>query len=144
MTLGRLKSAVRLLLIGDNEMPDDNDQIIAAIEMAYLQIASQATALKLLTTTQECDIIRLGPGGTYLRMPDLPYGDGDELDIDRELAPAVARVLASYLSRENGGMHNNEANKIIRSYESKVRVFIEEQEAEGAYVDVGVDDGPPQ
>ncbi len=131
MTFGRLKSAIKVLLIGDNELPHDKDQIIAAIEMAYLQLASKATALKLLTTDNASQVIRLGPGGTYVRMPELPDEDEDELDVDKELAPAVARIIASYLSREKGGMHAVEADKILRSYESKVRVFIEERESEG-------------
>jgi len=136
MTFGRLKSAIKVLMIGDNELPQDKEQLIAAIEMAYLQLASQATALKLLTTDSASQVIRLGPGGTYVRMPELPENDDDELDIDKELAPAVARIIASYLSREKGGIHSNEAQKILRAYESKVRVFIEERESEGEYDNV--------
>ena len=55
MTYARLKSAIKLLLIGDNDIPldadgnIDNDQMAAALEMAYIELASKATALKLLT-----------------------------------------------------------------------------------------------
>jgi len=133
MTYGRLKSAIRLLLIGDNELPDEKEQLLAAVEMAYLQLASKATALKLLTTTHASEVIRLGPGGTYLRMPDLPEDDIDEMDIDSELCPALARIIASYVSRDKSKLHDMEADKILRGYESKVRVFIEEQESEGKY-----------
>ena len=138
MTYAKLKSAIQLLLIGDNELPGDNDQVLAAIEMAYIQMASQATSLKLLTTNNASEVIRQGPGGTYVRMPNLPTSDDDELDIDRELCPALARIIASYLSREKGGIHNTEAQKILRSYDSKVRVFLEEKESEGAYLDTEV------
>jgi len=138
LTYAKLKSAIQLLLIGDNELPGDNDQVLAAIEMAYIQMASQATSLKLLTTNNASEVIRQGPGGTYVRMPNLPTSDDDELDIDRELCPALARIIASYLSREKGGIHNTEAQKILRSYDSKVRVFLEEKESEGAYLDTEV------
>ncbi|RKY55911.1 MAG: hypothetical protein DRP93_02445 [Candidatus Neomarinimicrobiota bacterium] len=135
MTYAKLKSAIKLLLIGDNELPSDNDQILAAIEMAYIQLASKATALKLLTTNNSSEVIRQGPGGTYVRMPELPELDTDELDIDRELCPALARIIASYVSREKGAIHNSEAQKILTSYESKVRVFLEEKESEGVFND---------
>jgi len=133
MTFSRLKSAIELLLIGDNELPADEEQVIAAVEMAFLQLASKVTALKLLTTNNASEVIRQGPGGTYVRMPELPTADTDEMDIDRELCPALARIIASYLSREKGGIHNSEAQKILTSYESKVRVFLEEKESEGAF-----------
>ncbi len=136
ITFGRLKSAISLLLIGDNELPEDHEQLLAALEMAYIELAGQTTALKLLTVTAAVDIIRQGPGGTYIRMPRLPEEDSDELDIDSELSPAVARLIASYVSREKGQLHAHEAQKVIKAYESKVRVFIEENESEGAYVEI--------
>ena len=133
MTYSRLKSAVKLLLIGDNDIPEDNEQMLAAMEMAYIELSSKASSLRLLSADHASDIIRLGPNGTYLRMPNLPEDDSDELDIDPELAPALARILASYLSRNNQILHQSEANKVLVSYESKVRVFMERMEAEGAY-----------
>ena len=145
MTYGRLKSAIKLLLIGDNDLPinddgtTDDDQMAAALEMAYIELASKASALKLLTTNLSThSIIRQGPGGTYLRMPKLPSSDDDLLDIDNELAPAVARIVASYISRERGELHLREAAKILTAYESKVRVFILEQESEGRIEDGSV------
>ena len=108
----------------------------AALEMAYIELASKATALKLLTKNLDLNsIIRQGPGGTFLRMPKLPSSDGDLLDIDNELAPAVARIIASYLSRDKGKWHQQEAMKVLQAYESKVRVFLLEQESEGRIVD---------
>lgn len=125
-----------MLLIGDNQIPQEDEQLLAGLEMAYIQLSGQATALKLLTTDHASEIIRQGPGGTYVRMPQLPNKDSDHLDIDKELAPAVARLMASYISKEKSAEHINEAGKIVRMYESKVRVYIEEQESEGRYLDV--------
>jgi len=133
MTYGRLKSAIKMLLIGDNDLPTDKGEMLAAVEMAFIELSSKASALKLLTTDHAEEIIRQGPGGTYLRMPDLPEDDIDEMDIDRELCPALARIIASYLSRDKAALHNGEAAKILLSYESKVRVFILSREAQGDY-----------
>jgi len=118
----------------DGEGNIDEEQMLAALEMAYIELASKASALKLLTAEiTSNDVIRQGPGGTYLRMPTLPTKDTDQLDIDNELCPAVARIIASYLSREKGKLHQQEASKILSAYESKVRVFLEEQQSEGQY-----------
>ena len=136
MTYGRLKAAAKLFLIGDNELPDDPEMLTASVEMGFLQIADKATALKLLTTGSPSQLIRQGPGGTYVRMPDLPTSDSDIMDIDNELCPALARYMASHVSREKAAYHTSEAEKIIRGYESKVRVYIEERESEGEYANV--------
>jgi len=133
MTYGRLKAATSMLLIGDNDIPKDPEKMLAAIEMAYLELANQATSLKLLTTDHASQIIRQGLGGTYLRMPDLPEDDIDELDIDDELVPALARIIASYISKEKSLFHTSKARETILAYESKVRVFILSREAAGDY-----------
>ncbi len=137
MTYGRFKASLRALLRGDSEIPPDAEEMSSLVEMAYIELAGQATALKLLTADHASQVIRQGPGGTYIRMPDIPVDDIDELDIDQELTPALARLIASYLSREKGGIHYNEAQRSIKAYESKVRVFLLEQDSEGKYDSVG-------
>ena len=125
MTYGRLKDAIKVLLIGDNEIPTGGE-LVAALEMAYIEIANKATALKLLTVNKDNAIMRMGPGDTYVRMPTLPRDDTDELDIDSELVPAVARIIASYVSDKKGAIHMNTALKMITEYENKVQIYIEE------------------
>lgn len=126
MTYKKLKGVIRVFLIGDHALPKDPDDLLAALEVAYIQIANQTTALKLLTPNISNAIIRQGPGNFYIRMPVLPDADTDELDIDSELGPAVARLIASYISKEKGAMHKREANELIRDYESKVRAYMDE------------------
>jgi len=66
-------------------------------------------------------------------MPDLPEDDVDELDIDDELVPALARIIASYISKEKALFHTSKAKETIMAYESKVRAFILSREAAGDY-----------
>ena len=137
MTYARLKSVIRVFLTGDNVLPKDNDDILAALEVAYIQIANQTTALKLLTPNAGTNIIRQGPGNFYIRMPNLPDDDEDTLDVDTELVPAVARLIASYISKDKGPIHLYEAEKLIRDYESKVRAYMDELARQDEdYVDV--------
>ena len=133
MTYGKLQSMLKVLLIGDNPVPKDGDMLLAALEMAYIDIANECTALKLLTVNKAEAIMRDGPGSSYVRMPKLPTVPEDELDIDNELTPAVARIIASYISKEKGGIHKNIAVDIMRKYESKVRSYILRQEGKGEY-----------
>lgn len=52
------------------------------------------------------------------------------IDIDEELAPAVSRYVASYLSRDKGGIHVNAAKRIILDYNSKTYEIIDQMELE--------------
>jgi len=126
MTLDSLRITIETLLIGDNELPEDDVKLIALLEMAYIEIASRVTSLKLLTANNSSEVIRGGPSGSYIRMPVLPNLGNEELDIDRELCPAVARIIAGYVSRSKSQYHQAEAQKVLVNYETKVRRFLEE------------------
>lgn len=143
MTFGKLKASCRVLLTGDNVLPKSDDDMLAALEMAYVEISNQATALKLLTVNKDNAIMRMGPGDTFIRMPKLPKDDNDELDIDSELGPAVARIIASYVSKEKGGLHIDRANRIVMDYEAKVQTYIETQNLRREYDECDCTDQTP-
>ena len=132
MTYGNLKYLVKALLIGDNTLTKDNNEVLVLLSYAYNKIANQADALKLFTAvTEDTQIIRQGPGKLYVRMPNMPENDIDELDIDDELAYVAARYICSFVSREKGGIHINEAMTLIRAYNQKVQVFFENMAQDG-------------
>lgn len=135
MTYIKLRHMLKLFLMGDNPVPKDSDVLLIALETAYLEIANDCTALKLLTANKGEEIVRTGLGNAFVRMPELPKEDTDVLDIDRELVPAVGRLMAGYIAKEigNKNYHRAEANKIISQYESKVRAYIQKQNSEGTY-----------
>ena len=125
MTLKKLKNAVKILLTGDVTLPADEDVFLAGLEMAFYELANKCTALKLLTPDISDPIVRQGPGNLYIRKPTLPEIDSDDLDIDDDLVPALARILASYLSETAKiKIHQMEANNIIFTYEKKVDKFL--------------------
>ena len=136
MTYKRLKKMVTGFTFGDTSVPTDPEVMLALLEAAFLEITNHATALKLLTATADLHIIRKGPGGRWVRMPELPSDDTDEMDIDYELCPAVARLLASYISKKKPRVHFEEAKRIIYDYDSKVDHYIKSQELDGVYDDV--------
>ena len=136
MTYEGLQNILKVMLSGDKTIPKDNTLLLAMLEMAYIEIASKCTALKLLTSNPADRIIREGFSGTYVRMPSLPENPTDELDIDMELVPAVARIIASYITKDNIKTHIALADEIIRLYESKVRAFMLNQEQKGKFTDV--------
>jgi len=138
MTYGRFQEVLSVLLIGDNEAPSGS-QLIAALEMAYIEVTNKTTPLKLLTTNKDNAILRMGPGDTYLRMPKLPKDATESLDIDSELVPAVARIVASYVSREKVKIHIAMAQEIMRDYENKVLAYMEEMDRR-KNVEEGYDD----
>jgi len=131
MTYNQLKTLTSALLRGDNTVPNDNE-FIMLVEYGLERLANRADALKLLSaSSMDNRIIRNGPGNTFVRMPELPKKQDDELDIDHELGFALARYIASFLSNNKMQLHEMEAEKIIRDYNQKVQAFFEDMEAEG-------------
>ena len=135
MTYQKLQNILKVFLLGDNQPPKDDEMLLAVLETAYLELANDCTALKLLTASKDADIIRTGIGGSYVRLPKLPKNPTDKLDIDSELVPAVARLMASYIAKDlnKKAYHKQEANKVVMQYESKVRLYMQQQEARGVY-----------
>ena len=141
MTYGNLKYLVKALLIGDNVLTKDNNEVLVLLAYAYDKIANESDALKLFTAESENQqIIRQGPGRMYVRKPNLPEDDSDILDIDDELCFPVARFMCSFVSREKGGIHVNEAKELIRAYNHKVQVFFENLAQDGELTDYDSDD----
>ena len=116
----RLKYLVKGLLVGDNVLPKDSNEVIALVEYAFGTISDKAEALHLLTLNQSEDISRLAIGDYLSRTPKLPEVDEDELDIDNELGFAVARLVASMISKNKPRVHESKAMEIIADYNSKV------------------------
>jgi len=128
MTYGELKNQVSLLLISDNQLPKDDNKIKSAIKMAYIEISDLTTPLKWVTRDNGLDILRLAFSNTdyYVRMPALPETDNDDLDIDEELTPIVARMIAGYIAKEIGvrQYHRKLAMDSMKRYDSKVREYM--------------------
>ncbi len=136
MTYGDLKYLVKALLIGDNTLTKDNNEVLVLLAYAYDKIANQSDALKLFTADSVNNrILRQGPGNMYVRKPTMPEDDADILDIDDELCFVAARYICSFVSREKGGIHVNEAMSLIRLYNQKVQVFFENMAQDGELIE---------
>ena len=119
MTYGTLKSITTGLLIGDNVLPSDGAVLIGLLEYAMSTVAMQADSLHLMTLNADANILRRAQGDYLIRTPSMPLTDDEHIDIDDELAFAVARYLASYVSRDKGGIHVQAADRIIKDYNAK-------------------------
>ena len=125
MTYKQLKTLASALLIGDNKLPQDNDLILALLEMAYIYLVDKCQVLNLSTLDKSAHIQRLGKGSYVVRKPNLPAVDTDELDIDEELGYVVASLIVSYISDKKTAIHQSRADDGIRSYNAKVDELIE-------------------
>lgn len=124
MTFGNVKFLVSALLAGDYTLTLVKEEQLMLLGYAFNKLATEADALKLFTTNKSENILREGKGNMFVRMPELPEDDIDELDIDDELGYPAARFIASFISKENGGVHEREAYKLIRDYNSKVDSYL--------------------
>ncbi len=136
MTYAMLKNLTAGLLTGDNVLPSDGDVLLGLLEYALTTTAMKADSLHLMTLSTTANILRLAQGDYLIRNPELPASDTDEIDIDDELIFAVARFIASYLSREKGGIHVQAANRIILDYNAKTYEITEQMQLEAEQVGV--------
>lgn len=125
MTYGSLKNLVTGLLIGDNVIPRDDAVMKSLLAYAYSMISDKAEALHLLTLNKKDNINRFATGEFLMRNPEMPTEDANELDIDEELCFAVARYIASMLSKDKTAMHQQYGDDIILKYNGKVYQILE-------------------
>lgn len=125
MTYADLKTLTKALLTSDFPLPDTEAATKALLSMAYNYLVDKCQVLNLQTEDKSDNIQRLGRGTFMLRRPELPKSDTDELDIDEDLCPAVASLIASYISEKKVAIHQARADEIIRSYNAKVDELIE-------------------
>lgn len=130
MTYGLFKAITTGLLTGDTVLPQNSDVLKGLMQYALTTVATQADSLHLMTLSTAADILRLASGDYLIRVPAVPLVDEDILDIDEELTFAVARYLASYLSKEKGGIHVNAADRIIKDYNAKTYEIIDQMALE--------------
>ncbi len=131
MTYGNLQYLTKALLIGDNVLTKDENELLMLVDYAYDRLVQEVDVLKLYTDDDTLNIVRQGSGTLFLRKPDLPADDTDELDIDHELGFVVARFIASFVSREKMQYHEREAQRLARLYNQKVQVVLENLEQYG-------------
>ena len=135
MTLNNLKRMLKSLLVGDNVAPKDDEDFTNALLMTYTEMADIVTPLKWLTTNTDSEILRHYKGSYYVRMPKLPKDPSDTLDIDSELVPVVARMMASNIAKDitTKNYHRELALVSMKRYDAKVRAFMLAQEQEDDY-----------
>lgn len=160
MTYAVFKNITTGLLTGDNVLPIDFGVTSGLIQAALTTTATMAESLHLMTLSTTADILRMAHGDYLIRRPimlvefstnvdllaidatdeeiaaaeaaDLVLTDTQPIDIDEELAFAVARFVASYISKDKGGIHVQAANRMILDYNAKTYEILEQMELEAA------------
>ena len=130
MTYQFLQNITTGLLTGDNKLPTDDDVLLSLLSYALTTVATKADSLHLMTLSTEVEVLRLGQGDYLIRRPNLPLSVYDTIDIDEELGFAVARLIASMVSKEKGGIHVQAADRMILDYNAKVYEIIHQMQLE--------------
>jgi len=120
MKWGRVQKLTEALLAGDGVLIQDAEGRIALLQYAYEEIANLTEVLSLETTDATVDKVRESVNGTVIRRPGIPTDNNDELQVDEGLCFVVARLIASYISREKYGLHRKQALDMIEVYNRKV------------------------
>ena len=125
-----LQILVESIIGGDHVLVKDSAKRLALLNYALHEVANRATTLRLLTDNTDEHIIRQAREGTFIREAVLPENDEEVVDIDTGLCFAVARYMASFISKEDKTIlrHEYKASQIILKYNSKVESFLNSEE----------------
>lgn len=126
MTLGLLKNIVKGLMLGDNNPPNDNGVFLGLLAYAFNMIGNKTESFHLLTLNRKQELLRMASGDYFMRVPELPILDTDELDIDNELGFVAARYICSMISKDKPQVHIAMADELVRDYNAKVYQIMEE------------------
>jgi len=128
-TWKNMQDLVSALLAGDLKLPKEPEQRIELLKYGYESVMNKAVVLSLLVNrkaTDLDDVFSQTSYGEFIRRPSLPTNDTDVLDIDKALVFAVARFMASFISKEKYLYHEQKAIELIKSYNNKVYAYDEE------------------
>ena len=120
MTYESLKNLTRSLLIGDTKLPTDEVLLRPLVDYGLQKLAMKADSLRLMTKDSNSNIIRLATNKMYIRKPQLPHSDTDDMDIDDELTYALSNYIASFISKNKPEKFAAEAKAITEDFNSKV------------------------
>jgi len=141
------KTLANALLIHDITLTTDEDELLALLEYALYKVAMGADSQHLLVEDLEhYTILREINEFEYIRKPELPKDEDEELDIDDTLAYAVVRYVCSFVTtaktRASLGpsYHEKAAEDIIRDYNQELYAFKEKQEQYGELEEFESDD----
>lgn len=119
MTLAKLKAHTDAIMIGDIKIAD-NISYIPLLEQALLEIANRVDCLSLVTKSSDFRVLRAIGDGNYIRKPNTPNQDIDEIDMDDELMFALSNLIASYVSNVKPQYFVNKSEEIISDYNFKI------------------------
>ena len=141
MTYKKFKVLLRGMLLGDSIVPEDDETLLALFEYGLVMVSEKAESLHLLTLNKAEIVQRLATGSYMIRKPELPEKDDDEIDIDEDLCFALARYVASFISKLRPDVHVVEAEKMISIYNHKVYQILEKIKFDAENLDyIGCDE----
>ena len=129
MTYLQLKQAVKALLIADTTIPEDEDVLLAIVRMQLHNVAMEAESINLMTRRETQRILRKAAATTwFIRVPATPETDADTIDLEEELAYALANYIAASLSRNNAIKLKRDGQAYILGYNTKVYDILQDLE----------------
>jgi hypothetical protein len=134
MKWNKLQVLVEALLAGDTVFVNDHHKRLALLDYALNEVANKAHSQRLLTEDIDGNhIVRLAFDDAYIREATLPENDEEVIDLDRGLCFAVARYIASFLSKHpsNVAKHERAAEELVMLYNGKIEAFIEKENQQG-------------
>ena len=119
MNWTRLQALVEALLSGDHTLVVNEEARVALLAYAYEEVSNLSEVLTNERDGDGVNQVRVTTIG-HVKRPDLPSNGDSAIDVDYGLCFAVARFMASYVSKEKFSIHREAAIEIINTYNRKV------------------------
>jgi len=92
------------------------------IHTALKQVASDSIPLRLVTNSSESvNVFRRVDEFTFIRYPNMPTKDSQELDMDEYLLDAVAHFVMAGIETERGSIHMAMYHDVIANHSTRLQ-----------------------
>lgn len=100
MTFADFKALLEMKRKGDIKLPTSNEELKPLIQESLEYIANNSIPLELVTSDKTADILRPLSDTQFIKRPESPTNDTDEIKIDQQLIYAVAYELLANLTKD--------------------------------------------
>lgn len=129
MTFAHLKSTLEVRLFGENKYKTDDAMIKVLLRDALFRVSNACVPLTLLTTNIDAvKILRQVDEYYYIREPNIPTIDTDNIDIDTSLELAVIYFICAAIAKNPTQNFQQMAQEIIDAHRWVAYEYLQKKE----------------
>lgn len=129
MNFAHLKSTLEVRLFGENKYKTDDAMIKVLLRDALFRVSNACIPLCLLTTNiDSAKILRQVDEYYYIREPNIPTIDTDNIDIDNSLELAIIYFICAAIAKNPTQNYQQMAQEIIDAHRWVAYEYLQKKE----------------